>query len=747
MFYLENEDISRRHYYSVPSITTANNYNDDENEPNECTFTQFRHKLIQSISNDKILTDIINEHILNSYSNDLVRTFCTIVEKNFDDNRIQCQKTIEFVSHWLSLIDEDDKQSLEEYPNRHVWLLAHIYTSFEYDQNDLFSLYSACRIADRLDLTQSFYDNLYADNEVTRSKICESLFRIMFDYLWINLNELCSNNVTCEIWMHTYSFISKYYPSDKVLQQIQLMEIKDQIEFMNLAYLVLLNDQITEPKDLISHLLKDIHLVHINNRGLNRNDGKSIYLKIFPNIIDFIQNYLENKNVTNSTLMIDIQQWMITMLKSSKQSCREDISNVFKDLNQSKYHLPLPMRQFLFDKLAHLYLERLPHIKDCWDRLTKLLPFIVECLTDDNSLDQYQLPYHPSIVTLDNRRQPLLDLFFFYLRRSFNDEPIECKFVNKIIQSQLPNFRVRHIEAKKVFDKLKDYFLLRSTAFLLCQSDVNSDNQQSIDRITWMIINAYLAIDRNTVELNQHLQIFLSTIVTKRSWGFLVNLLKSDRIQRLNQQWATTLSTVLNMTQTTEQNKYLQFCHQIQFTLSTDNTSSIFPRLHQSYKELKEIVKNCVTENTQEQQWTKLSNWIQLKQNVNPPVCHLKEIKVMLLLNIYYDYYCNNQLVSLRTLLVFIEHTLEPLPEELRVFRALLQPEQFMIGYPRGDNNADQNFLNNIFAVNCQDEDELCIRHSLVNLMAMILMGGKQNFLWTFAFNPLTLQNTFGKHE
>ncbi|CAF2853244.1 unnamed protein product [Rotaria sp. Silwood2] len=28
--------------------------------------------------------------------------------------------------------------------------------------------------------------------------------------------------------------------------------------------------------------------------------------------------------------------------------------------------------------------------------------------------------------------------------------------------------------------------------------------------------------------------------------------------------------------------------------------------------------------------------------------------------------------------------------------------------------------------------------------MAMILMGGKQSFLWTFAFHPLTLQNTFG---
>jgi hypothetical protein len=33
----------------------------------------------------------------------------------------------------------------------------------------------------------------------------------------------------------------------------------------------------------------------------------------------------------------------------------------------------------------------------------------------------------------------------------------------------------------------------------------------------------------------------------------------------------------------------------------------------------------------------------------------------------------------------------------------------------------------------------------LVNLMAMILLGGKQSFLWTFVFEPSTLQNTFGE--
>jgi hypothetical protein len=117
----------------------------------------------------------------------------------------------------------------------------------------------------------------------------------------------------------------------------------------------------------------------------------------------------------------------------------------------------------------------------------------------------------------------------------------------------------------------------------------------------------------------------------------------------------------------------------------------------------------------------------------------------MILLKIYYNYYCTNQLILLNTLLEFIDNKLEPSFEESRVFRALLQPEQFMIGYPNDNENNDGNFLNNLFRLDCNDKDELGIRHSLVNLIVMILMGGKQNFLWTFAFQPLALQETYGE--
>ncbi|UJR29383.1 hypothetical protein I4U23_010595 [Adineta vaga] len=660
-----NSDELRQDYYAVPPTTTTvdYHYNDDENDSSE----HFRYRLMKSILNDKVLTEIINEQILNSYSNDLVRTFCTIVEKNFDDNLTECEKTIEFVSRWLLLVDENDQQSLEDCSQKSIWLLSHVYTSFEYDQNDLFSLYSACRITDHLDSTRSFYNDLFLNDEqhTTRSDVREKLFRLMFDYLW---KYLCLNNLeNSEKWIHAYTFISKYYPSNKVLSRTQLAEIIDQINFMNLAYLILLNDKTPEPKTLVRNLLNDIHLKNQNQ---------------FANL------YLEESERNN--------------------------------------------RQKL----------------DCWDRGIKLLTLIIDCIGNDELIIQnYHLPYHPSVISIDEQRQPLLDLYFFYLQRSINDEIITCKFVNKIMQSKLPNLRNQRFTniIQEFFTHLQIYFLVRLTAILLCQSNISPDDKRSIDRILAMVIPSYLTINGEIIQLNEHLQLFLSTIISKRSWNFLLNLFKSDSIQRFHHEWAKQLSQLLEIQQTTQRNEHLQLCHQIQFTLSTDNTLSIFPQFHQSYEQLKLILTNSIQENlVNDQQWKSLFDWIQLQRNTNPCIIDLKEIKIMLLLNIYYDYYCTNRLVSLSTLLAFIENTLEPLPEELRVFRVFLQPEHYMIGYPRRNENLEQNYLNKLFHLDCKDEDELCIRHSLVNLLAMILLGGKQNFLWTFTFQPLTLLNTFG---
>ena len=640
---------------------------------------------------------------------------------------------------------------MENGPHKQAWLVAHAYSSLEYDQNDLFSLYSACRTINRLDPTRLSYADLFLGNYVTRSQVRDTLFRLMFAYLWENLRQFCSNTDTDNIWIHSYTFISRYYPSEKVLQRVQLLEIKAQIEFMNLAYLILLNEKTPQPKQLVSHLLNEIYFIHVNNQGFNRTSNKSIYLKLLPNIIDSVQQYLESKNVRNPTLMLDIQLWIVKILKSSAESYEEEIENLFKNFTQLSHSLSLPMKQFLFDQLANLSLQSAPVYQPtmgCWERLIQLLPLMIECIADENSLQEYRLPYHPSITKNINQRILLLDLFFFYIQRYFNDEIINCEFITKIMQSTSPNVPRRTATlVRNIFKLFKDYFLLQTNALLLCKTDFsfNLDDQEPILITTKAIIKSYLSINPEATEFTPHLHIFLSTIISKKSWNFLITLLKSEHIQRLDNQWATILCKLLERQLTGQHNDILQFCHQIQFTLSTNNTSSIFPHLHQPYQQFKQILTSCINKNAERNRWKNLSDWIQLQINANPPVLQLKEIKVMLLLIIYYDYYCTNHLSSLMTLLPFIENTLQPSPEQLRVFRVFLDPEKYMIGYRRENDDVEQNCLNKLFRIDNQEKDEIGIRHLLVNLLAMILMGGKESFLWTFTFQPLRLANTFGK--
>ena len=214
----------------------------------------------------------------------------------------------------------------------------------------------------------------------------------------------------------------------------------------------------------------------------------------------------------------------------------------------------------------------------------------------------------------------------------------------------------------------------------------------------------------------------------------------------MHAEWANTLHRLIALEQTVQRHKYLQLCHQLQFTITPSSAASIFPTLHQPYLELSQLIDQCVKNNDVAQRWTPLSAWIQTKLNTkSSAVISATEIKVMLLLKIYYDYYCNAQLALLDPLITIIENGLQPSAEELRVFRVFLQPEQRMVGYLAVNNGQESNYLNSLFRLDCNDEDELSIRHALVNLLAMILLSGKDSFLWTFAFEPLALTNTFGK--
>jgi hypothetical protein len=733
------ENDLREHYYAVP----------DDDHKNEHTIDEFRFELIKVIENDPVLMKIINKSVLETYSNDLVQTFCTIVEKNFTDDRVKCQKSIEFVSRWLRLVDENEQRVLDEYRYEDIWRLAHVYTSFEYDRNDLFSLYSACRIMDRLDQTQTFYHQLFNDDNPTRSLVRECLFRRMFDDLWKNLSDVCFNDQTKETWILCYTMISKYYPSSKVLEQTQLIDIKSNIEFMNLAHFILLNENLTKPEELVTKLLQQFEFLEQNQAHYHVGQQKSPYIERYSSIVETINEYIEENNLPKSTLMIDIQQWIISILKATDTSYREEIFSLFKYLNQPTCPLALPIKEFLFDELSNIYLKYIQRnriVKDTWDRIL-LLPTMITCASDGNSLDNYRLPYHPSVINPGNTRSALLDLLFSHLKRSMTNEMVRFTLINKIMQSTAPTTENCQLPPSNeaVFRQIKDYFLIQLTALLLCQTDRSVEDQPDVNRILLYMINNYLSIQNNATNLSEPLHNFLSTIVSKFSWNHLLKVLKSDDVQQQNQQWSMTLSRFFENGQATAARKSsLQMSHQLGFTLASNDEQSIFPHLQQPYTELKRIVDQCVNQNNDEQRWKPFTDWITLTRQENPLKVQLNEIKVIVLLNIYYEYFCQDRLKSIDALLPIIERDLDLLVEERLVFRALSQPEQSMIGYPKNQHD-ERNTLNDFFTPQCRNEDELRIRHCLVNLIAMILLGGKQSFLWSFAFQPLTLLHTHGQ--
>ncbi|CAF1317330.1 unnamed protein product, partial [Didymodactylos carnosus] len=240
------------------AITTADN--DNNFSDNAYTTDTFRNELYRKIIfSDEILKTIIEEgstDLIDLYRQDLVRTFCTITEKSKDDLE-KCSETIKYVSKWLQLFDERDQIEFETIKNKRnedIWLLCHVYTSFIYERNDLLSLYIACRTFDRLCLEPKniYNNNNHHQTTLDRSEFREQIFIEMFNALWKNLCDICSSQIiNYTAWIQIYSFVSRYYPSEKICDQSQLRYMRSKLELMQIAYILFLNETIPTSNELI----------------------------------------------------------------------------------------------------------------------------------------------------------------------------------------------------------------------------------------------------------------------------------------------------------------------------------------------------------------------------------------------------------------------------------------------------------------------------------------------------------------
>ncbi|CAF1646583.1 unnamed protein product, partial [Didymodactylos carnosus] len=184
---------------------------------------------------------------------------------------------------------------------------------------------------------------------------------------------------------------------------------------------------------------------------------------------------------------------------------------------------------------------------------------------------------------------------------------------------------------------------------LLCEQEYTNNDCPQWCRLLQKIIKDYLSIGNETQlqELSSEMKLFLSTIITKKSWNYLLNLLKSNFHAEIGNEWSMSLYRLLEIQENypleQQQNSCLQLCDRIQFTLSANidnNTSTIFPKLHREYDIFSRIFSSCVND-TELHRWTALIDWFQSKLVVR---LEFGEIKTLLILKIYYDYYCLNQL-------------------------------------------------------------------------------------------------------
>ncbi|CAF1377761.1 unnamed protein product [Didymodactylos carnosus] len=208
----------------------------------------------------------------------------------------------------------------------------------------------------------------------------------------------------------------------------------------------------------------------------------------------------------------------------------------------------------------------------------------------------------------------------------------------------------------------------------------------------------------------------------KRTWNYLMKMLQSSFLRNINDEWSSKLYAMFETrAKAIRDNEHLRLCDQLEFTSSPiASDCAIFPHLHQQYLSLSGLVDECLA-NSSSEKWKPLTKWCTEQLLSDDARLRPNEIKAMLLLKIYYDYYCqadNENLHSIFEALVEEVDELELREEKERVFRAILEPEKYLIGY--NDDADETNVLNGLFKKTFRSEDELYLRHALMNLMASI---------------------------
>ncbi|CAF1164736.1 unnamed protein product [Didymodactylos carnosus] len=261
--------------------------------------------------------------------------------------------------------------------------------------------------------------------------------------------------------------------------------------------------------------------------------------------------------------------------------------------------------------------------------LNTLICIIVKCLPERvKEIKDYNLPYHPCLIKEEEEEEEqqqddtstvISDLYFFYVKNILNDKTITCAMIHQIHESKVnvsPSSTKRYEILQNLHRFIKYYLVIYCSGLFLCEENHGDNTEQWHQLLKNILINYIpLQIDQHEHLFSNELQLFLSTIIIRQNWNYLLDLLKSEFLRNIDHQWTTTMFQLLE-TQLNFRKKNIQLYDQIQFTLSSaTNEHILFAKLQNAYKYLSTIFDICIRNRFEINYWLPLLNWINEQEN------------------------------------------------------------------------------------------------------------------------------------
>eukprot|EP00698_Gefionella_okellyi_P000162 TRINITY_DN10146_c0_g1_i2.p1 TRINITY_DN10146_c0_g1~~TRINITY_DN10146_c0_g1_i2.p1 ORF type:complete len:5535 (-),score=1671.40 TRINITY_DN10146_c0_g1_i2:10-15267(-) len=622
--------------------------------------------------------------------------------------------------------------------------LVHIHLTSAREMENLEQLVSACTCIHEL---HGQMPEPLAEHR-SRKEFTQFVWHQVFESLWTDLTRLCSVSdeewpVAVTKWTSAFQFISQHFAPGELLQAVD--DVPIHMELMAIAFLYLQSVQtdFEHGAEFIRHVQQtqlgqystyNLEAIVRQIVALIQDENKAAVI-IVDLLIWFVKRS-EWRNVSNNVnvkFLLQLMNGSVTLFASGQTILRKQLKLYLLRAIENAFARsePANARRLLDERIAAELLQHAPLAADAM--------YIPEYATVENEREQ------KGCALL---RQPLADVWFEHcVGETPQAAPLEelarcsdrCYHLLHLPRLQMT---MRAAEQALAVSNAIQFAVSKHQLVVLSGVYFASQQLQQITRDSLQRQDVGQILDLCCqVSLNHSLNarfLFIDTVERIKGNDFVLALLRNDGFRSFAQ-WAEPMSEALSVKVPTASliSKPMLMLGELPGELVTAQQAALYDEL-----------SVCVDSAARSSNFAEFIQWV---SDHCQTVEMRQQLKMMLLLKVYHDYFCANNLMPLHPLLAILLQQLPSLQlqvHECRVLMAFIHPEQSMIGYARPDNQ-----LNELFRAECHHRDDLPMRHALVNLLALVIghdVSPGRNFAWTHMFNPIALENTFGfasRHE